>query len=250
MPAKEETAYIMACPKQVKLRIALYAFLALLLPCAPVCAISENPSARELLSLVRMNESGQDRNLQGRLRMATSEQKIAIPFRLSMHGGDISYQFANPPEAFILRLGEKSSRLDHVTGSGKSEKVSGAKLDALVRGTDISYEDLSLKFLYWNNAVVEKEKEHIMTRSCWIVRAVPSGKAESQYDTVRLWIEPTGGLLQAECYTAGTLIRRFKVIDVQSAQDTGGYILKTLRIQRMDESGKDRYPTYLEVHPE
>ena len=237
----------MASPKQVKPRIALLLALALLLPCAPARALSENPTARELLALVRLNETAQNRELGGRLRMATSEQKIVIPFRLSMHGSNITYQFANPPEAFILRLGETTSRLDRVTGSGKSEKITGAKLDDLVRGTDISYEDLSLKFLYWNNAVVEKDKEHLMTRSCWIVRAVPSGKAESQYDMVRLWIEPTGGLLQAECYAGGKLIRRFKVIDVQSAHETGGYILKTLRIQRLDENGKDRTPTYLEV---
>ncbi|MDD5351179.1 MAG: outer membrane lipoprotein-sorting protein [Chthoniobacteraceae bacterium] len=225
--------------------------LAGLLLCAPGLTraeVSENPTARELLALVRANQAGQERDLSGKLRMSTSEAKIIIPFRLLLRGNTIIYQFTDRPESLILRLDEKASRLDRATGSGKTEKITGAKLDDPVRGTDISYEDLSLKFLYWNNAVIEKEKERLMTRTCWIVRAVPSRKDDSQYDMARLWIEPTGGLLQAECYAGGKLIRRFSVRNVQSAHDTGGYILKSMSIQRMDESGKkDRYPTYLDI---
>jgi len=245
MPGTEETGNIMACSTQVKTRIA--AFLALLLPLATAFADSDTPTARELLALVRANQASQERDLNGKLRMSTSEEKIVIPFRLFLRGNTITYQFTDKPEALILHLGEKTSRLDRSTGSGKTEKITGAKLDDPVRGTDISYEDLALKFLYWNNAVVEKEKQTLMTRSCWIVRAVPSGKGESQYDMVRLWIESTGGLLQAECYSSGKLIRRFSVRNVQSAHGTGGYILKSMSIQRMDERGKDHYPTYLEV---
>jgi len=244
MPGTEETGNIMACSTQVKTRIA--AFLALLLPLATVFADSDTPTARELLALVRANQASQERDLNGKLRMSTTEEKIMIPFRLFLRGNTITYQFTDKPEALILHLGEKTSRLDRSTGSGKTEKITGAKLDDPVRGTDISYEDLALKFLYWNNAVVEKEKQTLMTRSCWIVRAVPSGKGESQYDMVRLWIEPTGGLLQAECYSGGKLIRRFSVRNVQHVQE-GGYILKSMSIQRMDEKGKDHYPTYLEV---
>ena len=235
----------MASSKQVKSRIA--ALLVVLIPFASACADSNAPTARELLALVRANQASQERDLNGKLRMSTTEGKIVIPFRLFLRGDAITYQFTDRPEALILHLGEKTSRLERVTGSGKSEKITGAKLDDPVRGTEISYEDLALKFLYWNNAVVEKEKETLMTRSCWIVRAVPSGKGESQYDMVRLWIESTGGLLQAECYSSGKLIRHFKVINVQSAHDTGGYILKSMRIQRVDDKGRELAPTYLEV---
>jgi hypothetical protein len=124
--------------------------------------------------------------------------------------------------------------------------VSGDKLDALVRGTDITYEDLAMGFLYWNNAKVIGD-ENLMTRRCWVVQAVPSGR-ESQYDTVRLWIEKTGGLLRAECFIRGKLVKRFEVRSVQRAPG-GGYVLKTLTVQRMDAAGKDRYPTRLVLTP-
>ena len=257
MPGTGETWNIIACSTQVnsktgvawlKARIGALALLSLLLlPLATASAVTDSPSARELLALVRANQASQERDLNGHLRMSTTEEKIVIPFRLFLRGNSITYQFTDKPEALILHLGEKTSRLDRSTGSGRTEKITGAKLDDPVRGTDISYEDLALKFLYWNNAIVEKEKQTLMTRSCWIVRAIPSDKGESQYDMVRLWIEPTGGLLQAECYSGGKPIRRFSVRKVQSAHGTGGYILKSMSIQRMDEKGKDRNPTYLEV---
>jgi len=183
----------MACPKQVKTRIAAALLLALLLPFPAARAISEAPTASELLSLVRLNETAQNHDFNGRLQV-NGETKIVIPFRLSMRGSTIIYQLTTPPEAFVLHLVENGARLNRVIGSGKTEKITDVKLADLVRGADISYEDLSLKFLYWNNANVEKEQEHLMTRTCWIVRAVPSRKDESQYDMARLWIEPTGGL--------------------------------------------------------
>ncbi|MEI6560861.1 MAG: outer membrane lipoprotein-sorting protein [Verrucomicrobiota bacterium] len=237
----------MASPKQVKSRIAA---LLLLLPLAAASLASEPPpTARELLALVRANQASQERNLEGKLRPYSSEEKIIIPFRLYLRGDTITYQFTDKPEALVLHFGEKTSRLEHVFGSGKTEKITGAKLDDPVRGTDISYEDLALKFLYWNNAVVEPEKHDLMMRSCWIVRAVPSSKGESQYDMVRLWIESTGGLLQAECYSGGKLIRRFSVRSVQHVS-TGGYILKSMDVQRVDEKGQGRAPTRLEVRQE
>ena len=243
MPGWEETGNIMAYPTQVKTRIAILLLLSCFLPSMPVRAADNNPTAQELLGLVRANQSAQNRTLSGKLQMSTSQAKIEIPFRLFLRGDTITYQFTDTPEALVLHLDEKTSRLERVTGSGKAEKITGAKLDDPVRGTDISFEDLAMKFLYWSNAVVEKEKETLMTRSCWVLRAVPSHKAESQYDMVRLWIEPTGGLLQADCYSGGKHIRRFKVVDVQSAHDSSGYILKSMSIQRMDIKG--RRPTYL-----
>ena len=246
--------------KQVKTRISLwigtgsasrpchFVWLALvLMVVAPErvrsTAVEDLPSGNDVLRLVRASESDQHRDLTGRLRMSTDAGTLIAPFNLLMRGGVITYQFANPPEALVLRLGEKGSRLERVTGSGKTQTIVGAKLDAPVRGTDISYEDLALKFLYWRNAKVAGQ-ENLMTRTCWVVQAQPTSKDESQYDMVRLWVDKSGGLLKAECYAHGTLAKRFQVRNVQHAKG-GGYVLKTLRVER---PGKDA-PTYLEIDP-
>jgi len=84
----------------------------------------------------------------------------------------------------------------------------------------------------------------LMMRHCWVVQAVPSSHGESQYDMVRLWVEKSGGLLKAECYSHGKLAKSFQVRNVQHSSQ-GGYVLKTLRVE---QAGKDE-PTYLELDP-
>src|SRR6266568_2000307 len=101
-------------------------------------------SAKDILASARMLESQQQIDLQGQLR----ENDIVVPFRLTQNGPLIRYSFTNPNEVLQLRLGEKSSRLDLVTGTG-TEKFAASKLDQKIRGTSVSYEDLAFKFLYW-----------------------------------------------------------------------------------------------------
>ena len=206
-------------------------------------AVENVPNGNDVLRLVRASESDQHRDLTGRLRMSTDAGTLLAPFKLLMRGGTITYQFANPPESLVLRLGEKGSKLERISGSGKTQNIAGAKLDGPVRGTDITYEDLALKFLYWRNARVTGQ-DSVMTRTCWIVQAQPASKDESQYDMVRLWVDKSGGLLKAECYAHGALVKRFQVRNVQHSK-VGGYVLKTLRVER---PGKDS-PTYLEIDP-
>lgn len=227
----------------VKSRLKLAALGAALIAFLPLPAgAAAQPSASELLSLVRASESQQNRNLSGRLRTSSSRGKVVVPFNLLMRPGAITYQFANPPEQLTLSLGAKSSKLTRSGGRG------GVRLDEMVRGTDITYEDLALRFLYWDNAKVVKT-DNLMTRKCWVVQAHPNNRGESQYDTVLLWIEKTGGLLRAECFANGKLRRRFEVRSVQQARDGGGgYVLKSMRIQSIDASGRDRSPTYLDIN--
>src|SRR5256885_13909093 len=88
------------------------------------------PSAKEILASVRMMESRQQIDLQGQLR----QDNVVVPFHLVQNGPLIRYSFANPDEILQLRLGENSSRLDLVTGSG-TEQFEASKLKQKIRGT-------------------------------------------------------------------------------------------------------------------
>src|SRR5437660_11083173 len=81
------------------------------------------PSAKEILASVRMMESRQQIDLQGQLR----QDNVVVPFHLVQNGPLIRYSFADPDEILQLRLGENSSRLDLVTGSG-TEQFEASKL--------------------------------------------------------------------------------------------------------------------------
>lgn len=198
------------------------------------------PDAREILKSVRLNQASQHEQLKGQLR--TGPRKI--PFRLVVDGPMIRYEFTEPPQTIVLKMGEKDSQLLETTPGG-TEKIGGAKFDDAVRGTDISYEDLSLRFLYWPQAAVTGE-QMMISRRCWIVRVEP-GKTPSQYGRVMLSIDKeSGALMQAEAYDkAGKFARRFKVISGQKIE--GRWFLKSMRIEAPSSGLKDRTPTYLEV---
>src|SRR6478672_10879560 len=112
------------------------------------------PEAKEVLASVRLRQSQQELELQGELREGTT----VVPFRLTQTGPIIRYTFSNPDQALQLRLGENDSRLEEVTTSGV-EKIAPAQFDRKVRGTSVTYEDLSLKFLYWQTGRVTAENE-------------------------------------------------------------------------------------------
>jgi hypothetical protein len=200
------------------------------------------PDAREILNSVRVAQSAQNHVLNGQLR--TGGKKI--PFQLSMKDGTARWQFSDPPQTILLRLGESSSTLEEITPDGK-QKISGSKLDDPVRDTDITYEDLALRFLYWKDAKVEGEQTIMMTKS-WQLLVQPPSAGSSFYSKVRLWIgKENGALLKAEAYGRdGKLARVFRVVSGQKLDD-GLWILKSMRIESMTSSRGDRTPTYLEI---
>jgi hypothetical protein len=202
----------------------------------------DDPDAHEILKSVRVAQSAQNRVLNGQLR--TGPKKV--PFQLSMKDGTARWQFSDPPQTILLRLGENSSTLEEITADGK-QKVSGSKLDDPVRDTDITYEDLSLRFLYWKDAKVEGDQTIMMTKS-WQLLVQPPSSGGSSYSKVRLWIgKENGALLKAEAYGRdGKLARVFRVVSGQKLDD-GLWILKSMRIESMTSSRGDRTPTYLEI---
>ena len=199
------------------------------------------PSAKEILSSVRLEQAQQQVDLQGQLR----ENEKVIPFRLTQKGPVIRYSFSNPDEALQLRLGENDSRLEEVTRAGV-EKITPAQFDQKVRGTGVTYEDLALKFLYWQNARVTGD-DSIRTRDCWKLELkAPSHK--SQYSNVFLWVDKSGGaLMRMEGYDwTGQLAKRFEVVSAQKIE--GRWFLKQMRIEEIQPgTGKVQARTYLEI---
>lgn len=204
-------------------------------------AAAPPPSAKEILSSVRLMQAQQQIDLQGQLR----ENEKVIPFHLTQNGPVIRYTFSNPDEALQLRLGENDSRLEEVTSSGV-EKVTPAQFDHKVRGTSVTYEDLALKFIYWQNGRVAGENS-IRTRNCWKLE-LKAPSRQSQYSNVYLWVDKEGGaLMRMEGYDwNGKLNKRFEVVSAQKIE--GRWFLKQMRIEEiLPGTGKVQARTYLEI---
>ena len=199
------------------------------------------PSAKDILASVRMIESQHQIDLQGQLR----QNDVIVPFRLTQNGPLIRYSFTNPDEVLQLRLGEKSSRLDLVTDAG-TEKFSASKLNQKIRGTNLTYEDLAFKFLYWPTARVLGE-ENVRTRNCWELQ-LRAPSRESEYSTVLLWVDKaSGALMRMEGYDwNGQLAKRFEVVSAQKIGDR--WFLKQMRIEQLQPgTNKVQARTYLEI---
>jgi hypothetical protein len=199
------------------------------------------PSAEEILSQVRLQQSQQQLDLTGQLRL----DAIVIPFRMTQTGPVIRYTFSNPPEALQLRLGENNSRLDMVT-ENSTQKFSPARLNEKIGGTGVTYGDLALKFLYWPDPKVIGA-ENIRTRDCWKLR-LPAPARDSPYSCILLWVDKeSGAMMRMEGYDhGGQLAKRFEVVSAQKIE--GRWFLKQMRIEEMQPgTNKVESRTYLEI---
>jgi hypothetical protein len=214
-----------------------------------VCALIPHLTSAEadvnaILDQIRSAQAQISRPLSGRLR---PENGDPIPFQLQLKGPEFDYKFTNPAETIKLQLTDSGSVLTDEKAAGQ-QILSGSRLSESVRGTDITYEDLSLRFIYWKNASDEGE-QRVRAITCSIVLVQPSAR-NTEYGSVRLWIaKDRGALIKAEGYNwQGKPIKRFEVISGQQIE--GKTIFKQIRIERLDpQSGKVVSRTYLELDP-
>jgi len=243
----------MAMKKQVKQgsngdSFFLIRYLAVLLASLPVLSPtlrSAEPTAQDLLQNVRLNQGSQYRIMNARLRY----QNTIIPFRLVLNGNEIRYEFTDPDQVFILRLGEKSSTLFEISKGG-TERVNSARSSEHVRGTDITYEDLSLRFLYWTDAKIIGD-DPIAAIQYSMIELRPEPGSGSQYGKVIAWVaKKYDGLLgKAKCYSPdGSQVVLVMTVKSSMTLADGSRFLKQMSIERLNNgksTGKD--PTYLEI---
>jgi hypothetical protein len=218
------------------------AFTAAFLLLAAVCTAHADPDAQSILKNARMAQTAQQRTLAGHLRVQSTGQ--VVPFTLVFSGSTIRYQFKDAD--IVLRLGQSGSQLLE-SAHGDTRKVSPARYDKPVEGTDITYEDVSLNFLYWPKAKIDGS-DSIGLVDCWKLHLEPAGQP-SAYAVVLLWVgkgSDSGAFMQGEGYDkTGKLVKRFKVVSPQR-DPQGGWMLKKMRIETL-VAGKDESLTYLEI---
>lgn len=201
----------------------------------------DDPDPAEILRAARMNQSAQSALLEGRLRTADK----STPFQLTLDEGTVTYAFRDPPQDIVLKLGDDAPELFERLGNKRVE-VTSARFDKTVRDTGITYEDLSLSFLYWPRPTL-LGSDSLRTRSAWKLE-IQAPRKESQYGVARLWIDKeSGALLRVEGYNKqGRLRRRFEVISAQKID--GLWLLKQMRVETFDpETRKVERRDYLEI---
>ena len=188
----------------------------------PRCIVAQ--SAEKILEAARLNPTSQPAELNARIR---SDGTIT-PVTITLRDHVISYEFENPKQALRLKLGPKLTRLSEQLND-VTKPVPATRLQDEVRNSGLTYEDLSLGFLYWPDPVIQGQ-ETLRTRTAWKID-LQAPVEETLYGVARVWIDKeSGAILRIEGYDKhGLLLRRFEII---SAQKIGNlWMLKQMRIE-------------------
>jgi hypothetical protein len=201
------------------------------------------PSAAEIQRLVRLSYIRQNMSLQGKLRNDTTGTEA--PFVLSMMQNTIRFRFENPPQIINLDLNDKGFVLREVV-KGRNAAVPASRYTERVRGTDVTYEDLALRFLYWPNPM-RLEDRVAKHRTCWVLQLNNPG-ASGAYGAALIWVDKaSGAIVRMEGYNRERqLIKRYEVISGMKVGE--GWMLKQMRIESFDPATrKVTGRTYLEL---
>lgn len=224
--------------------LALGVAHSILFQAAAAPAEDAQPSGDEVLLLVRKSQAQQYlQGLTGRLRSHETGQ--SWPMELTMRDSVIRFLFREPNEIINLDLNNSGTKLSRVVPGGKSD-ISTSLYAERVRNTDINYEDISMRFLYWPNAKILGE-DTFSFQKCWHVRVTnPDGRGP--YGTVDVWVaKSSGAMMKMEAFDAqGRKVKQFLVRKGQKYQ--GAYILKQMRVESFDPATRDvKGITYLEI---
>lgn len=201
----------------------------------------------DVLKLVRYSYTTVNREFKGQLR----HEKEKIPFLLTLKPESIFFQFSSPYQMIQLNTADDKLVLKESFGpNAKLEEVDPKWYRQRIRGTDVTFDDISMRFLYWPNAkIIEQEK--ILGRDAWLVQVMnPSGLGE--YGSVRVWVDKgSGGMLKMEGFepAKGQMIKRFTVQGGKKMGDI--WMIDQMLIETLDPESKKRNKrishTYMDI---
>ena len=218
----------------------------------PVQAVDEDapPTADELLAVMReMTVSQGNKDVAGRIRKGRNK----IPFSLSVRGDTLAFQYKEGSawKRFDVRIKEKNVDIVQVE-QGKARVMSPSQYGRTIAGTDVCYEDLSLRFLYWKGGqmVDAGEDSRIKGRDCYVVQVPNPNPAVGQFSWVRMWVDKENGTTwQIDGYGPdGKLRKRFSITSVQRLSD-GTWFFKQMKLEvrNPDNPSRTMALDYLEM---
>lgn len=195
-------------PAIVPIATALMTFVS----CAS--ALAQQPSAQQILEGARISATLTnlgDQGLSGNLRKGNTSVPIALYLK---GGGNIQFQFKQGTDTwriFHMRMGDENYNLFEII-DGKTVGFPPEKIVQPIAGTDLTYEDLALRFFYWPNAKLEGT-EDVGGQPCYrLLVEKPKGVA-GRYEKVYVWIHTKfGAFMRIRGHDRnGGLVKEFEV---------------------------------------
>lgn len=203
-------------------------------------AAAQQPDAKTILEGARMAATltKLDDGLSGNLRKGSDK----TPVTLFLKGKDIQFQFSennDPWQVFHMRIGDEAFDLFEMI-DGKTMEFPPEKLVAPIAGTDLTYEDLALRFFYWPNPKLEGE-EDVGGQDCYKIRIDKPKASAGRYEVVYVWVHKKfGAFMRIRGHDkSGGLVKEFQVEDVmQIAKDV--WTLRKMQVATCDPASGRR----------
>ncbi|WP_367873092.1 outer membrane lipoprotein-sorting protein [Luteolibacter sp. Populi] len=220
------------------------AFLAATLFAAAVAPLrAQAPDAARMIRSIRLSATVQQMNLNGVIR-----KDAKVPITMFVRDGNMQFYLGNN-ERFHIRLGDEKCELLTLDDKGKTAAFPVSKLAAPIAGTDVTYEDLTLRFLYWPGAKLEGE-EKVNGADCYRIALTNPGN-DGAFAKVYVWVHKQyGAFWQVRAHDrAGKPIKEFQVNKVMKVPGGEGYTIKQMRVNTLEDKGgeyRTKSITYIE----
>jgi hypothetical protein len=193
------------------------------------------PNAEQIIGGAKMVAALQQADLEGSM----SRGRDKVPVALFLRNKDIQFQYwqANAWQKFHLRMNDDLCELFEMIND-KQAKFPVNRLATPIAGMDLSYEDLSMRFFYWKNPVLEGS-ERVGVHNCWKIRLNNPGQGGA-YQVMYVWIhQKYGAFMKIEGFNRqGQILKRFEVIEVMNiGKNPSGqevYTLEQMNVSTMN----------------
>ncbi len=185
-------------------------------------AHAQQPDANAILEGARLSATLVQLDPKEPLRGNLSKGGRKTPIALFLNGKNIQFQFNEGKDAwrvFHMRLADDKYDLFEMVG-GKTTNFPAAKLVEPIAGTDLTYEDLALRFFYWPNPKLEGQ-ENVGGQPCYKLRIDKPRNSGGRYETVYVWVHTKfGAFMKIHGHDKnGGLVKEFLVEDIMKVSD-------------------------------
>ena len=208
---------------------------------------AQQPDADAIIRSVRLSATLQKMRLDGSVRKQEQSKKEATPVHLFVEGSNMQFHIGNE-KPFHIRMGdEKAELLEILDAKGTTRPFPVSRLSDSIAGTDLSYEDLTLRFLYWQNAQFEREEEAADGGLCYKIRLNNPGQ-DGAYGSVFVWVHKKwGAFWQIRTHDRkGVPLKEFQVKKVMKVPGGKGHTIEQMRVNKLAPDGRVQSVTYLE----
>lgn len=216
--------------------------LRLLLISALIFSSGSAQTAEQIMDSVRQVTALQkEQNLHGHLRKGSKK----TPISLFLREENIQFALDDGKERFHLRLEPNKQDLFELV-NGKTKLFPEAKISQPIANTDVSYEDLALKFLYWPKPFIAGE-DKINRQDCWRIHMV-NPEQSGNYREVSVWVSKKHrALMRVIGYgprPAKNALKQFEITKLMKVNEV--YTVKTMKVTSFNEDRRAKGLTYIE----